>query len=92
MREIVLGDIGEPLYGRIRQLAERRGWELPQALVYLLERGLEVGEDEAVTRLEDHEAQALSAAVQALRQVPDDPGYALIGRLPARTADSGAGA
>lgn len=80
MTDIVLRDVDDVLLERIRRAAARAGWELPVALVNLLEQGLHAHEGEGTMHLEGSEADALQAAMQALQAVPDDPGFALIGR------------
>ena len=51
------------------------------ALLYLLEQGLHVYEGDGSVRFDNDEADALQAMIRALEQVPDDPGYAAIGRV-----------
>lgn len=79
MTDIVLRDIDELLAERIRRIADARGWALPDALLHLLEHGLYACETGAA-RLDDSEADVLQNAISALEQVPDDPGFSLIGR------------
>lgn len=87
MTDIVLHDIDPVLADRIRWISDARGWPLPDTLLRLLEHGLHVCESDAAVRLNDTEAGALEAAVAALEQVPDDAGFAMIGRaMPAATA------
>lgn len=84
MSDIVLRDIDPMLEGRIRQLADARGWTLPQALQWLLEQGLHAYEQGKAVRLDPGESDVLQEAIAALEGVPDDPGFSLIGReLPA---------
>lgn len=80
MTDIVLRDIDPVLDERIRQVSQARDWELPKTLQWLLEQGLAACESGAAVSLEDFEADALQEAVAALEQVPNDPGFALIGR------------
>lgn len=82
MTDIVLKDADPVLVDRIRRVADTRGWTLARALTYLLEQGLFAHESAQSVRLDSGEADALQAAIAALEQVPDDPGYASIGRLP----------
>lgn len=85
MTDIVLKDADPVLVDRIKRVADARGWPLPRALQYLLEQGLHVYEGGGAVRLDNTEADALAAAIAALEGVPDDQGYALIGRVdPAR--------
>ena len=81
MTDIVLKDADPVLFDRIRRVADARGWTMPRALQYLLEQGLHVYEGDGSVRLDNSEADALQAAIAALEQVPDDPGYAAIGRV-----------
>ncbi|MDH5822436.1 hypothetical protein QFW77_05455 [Luteimonas sp. RD2P54] len=81
MTDIVLRDVDDILADRIRRVADRRGWDLPHTLLHLLERGLHVCEDEGAVRFDSDESEVLQQALEALRGVPDDPGYSLIGRV-----------
>ena len=87
MTDIVLKDADPVLFDRIRRVADARGWTLPRALQYLLEQGLHVYEGDGSVRLDNSEADALQAAIAALEQVPDDPGYAAIGRAASHDGD-----
>ena len=80
MSEIVLREIDQMLSERIQRLADAHGWSMPDTLLRILERGLHECEVDGAVRLADHEANVLQAAIQALEQVPSDPGFALIGR------------
>jgi len=82
MTDIVLKDADPVLVDRIRRVADARGWTMPRALQYLLEQGLHVYEGDGAVRFDNSEADVLQAAIAALEQVPDDPGYASIGRVP----------
>lgn len=81
MTEIVLRDVDEMFLERIAKVARRHGWELSAALMHLLERGLDAAEAEAGADFDGSEAEVLRAALDALSEVPDDPGFALIGRF-----------
>lgn len=81
MTDIVLKDADPVLVDRIRRVADARGWTMPRALQYLLEQGLHVYEGDGAVRFDNSEADVLQAAIAALEQVPDDPGYAAIGRV-----------
>jgi hypothetical protein len=81
MTEIVLKDIDEVLLDRIRRVAERRGWELSQALLHLLERGLYAVEGDGVLNFDNSEADVLQAAIAALEDVPDGV-FSMIGQIP----------
>ncbi|MGJ4729439.1 hypothetical protein [Luteimonas sp. SDU101] len=81
MTDIVLKDADPILFDRIRRVADARGWDLPHALHYLLEQGLHVYEGDGSVRFDNAEADALQAMIRALEEVPDDPGYASIGRV-----------
>lgn len=79
MTDIVLRDIDALLAERIRRIADARSWALPDTLLFLLEHGLYACETGAA-RLDDSESDVLQNAIAALEQVPDDPGFSLIGR------------
>ena len=81
MNEIVLRDIDPVLADRIRRVAEARRWNLPQALMHLLEQGLYVVEADINIRFSDTANDLLKEAIAALEQVPNDPGFSLIGRV-----------
>ena len=87
MTDIVLKDADPVLVDRIKRVADARGWTMPRALQYLLEQGLHVYEGDGSVRFENTEVDALQAAIAALEQVPDDPGYAAIGRAHPSDAD-----
>lgn len=94
MTDIVLRDIDPVLAERIRRIGEARGWSAPDTLLRLLEHGLNACEDEGAVRFDGKEAGVLEAAIAALEQVPDDPGFALIGSgdgVPRERADHKAG-
>lgn len=81
MTDIVLKDADPVLMDRIGRVAEARGWTVARTLLHLLEQGLHVVEGDGSVRLDHQEADALAAAIAALESVPDDSGYALIGRV-----------
>lgn len=87
MTDIMLRDADPVLVDRIKRVADARGWPLPRALQYLLEQGLHVYEGDGSVRLDNAESDALAAAIAALEGVPDDKGYALIGRVEAPRGD-----
>ncbi|WP_199268742.1 hypothetical protein [Cognatiluteimonas profundi] len=80
MTDIVLREIDPRLFERIRRIGEARGWDVPDTLLNVLMHGLEAFEGGATPVFADAEAHALEAAIAALEHVPDDPGFALIGR------------
>jgi nucleoside-diphosphate-sugar epimerase len=87
MTDIVLKDADPVLVDRIRRIADAHGWTVPRTLLYLLEQGLHVVEGDGSVRLDGVEVDALAAAIAALEQVPDDKGYAMIGRIPHNDGD-----
>ena len=86
MTDIVLHDIEAILADRIHRISEARGWSLPDTLLRLLEHGLDVYEGDGRSLLDEYEAGALELAIAALEQVPNDPGFALIGRTTPQAA------
>lgn len=80
MPEIMLNDVDEMLLDRVGRVAARCGWDLSSAMLHLLEQGLRAHENSSQVRFEGGEAEALQAALEALSSVPDDPGFAMIGR------------
>ncbi len=83
MGDIVLKDIDPVLTERIRNASQARGWGVPETLQWLLEKGLDVYEQGQGVSLDENQSGALKAAIAALEGIPDDPGYALIGRASA---------
>ena len=79
MTDIVLKDIDPALRARIEQVAQAHGWSLPDALQRLLEAGLEASEG-GRQGFDGREQDILAEAIAAMEQVPNDPGFALIGR------------
>lgn len=82
MIDIVLKDIDPALRERIERVAREEGRGLPETLAYLLEAGLSAIEHRR-SSFDDREQNVLAAAVAAMKDVPDDPGFASIGRVPA---------
>ncbi len=80
MTDIVLHDIDPDLRLRIEQVARRHGWSLPEALSQLLEAGLQVQEARGAPDLDGGENEVLVRAIAALERLPNDPGFASIGR------------
>ncbi len=79
MPDLILRDIEPILLDRIRRLADASRSSLEEALLVLLDRGLASSEDSAGD-LDEHVARVLDEAIAALENVPNDPGFALIGR------------
>ncbi len=84
MSETLLLDINQVLLERVRRLATSKGWSQPATIIHLLEHGLFACEVEVVARLDDTDADALKAAIDALEQIDNDPGFSLIGRARCR--------
>lgn len=85
MIDIVLKDIDPALRERIERVARLENQSLPETLSRLLETGLSSAEH-SLASLDDRESNVLADAVAALQQVPDDPGFASIGRVPREDA------
>ncbi|MGH8085983.1 MAG: hypothetical protein ACREPV_12005 [Lysobacter sp.] len=81
MTESIVLNIDPLLLVRIRRMATAKGWSEQQALAHLLEHGLFACEAELAARFDDSDADALQAAIAALEQIQDDPGFANIGRI-----------
>lgn len=81
MMETVQFDIDPLLLERVRRMATTKGWSEPHTLAHLLEHGLFACEAELAARFNDTDADALQAAIAALEQIQDDPGFASIGRI-----------
>ena len=91
MTDIVLRDIDPVLAERIRRIGEARGWSPADTLLRLLEQGLLEYEGNGAVRLDPKESDVLSSAISAMEQVPNDPGFALIGRGPPPPEPTSAG-
>jgi hypothetical protein len=81
MTENIALNIDPLLLERVRRMAAAKGWGEQQALVHLIEHGLFACEAESAARFDDTDAEALKAAIAALEQIQDDPGFASIGRV-----------
>ena len=75
MTDIVLKDIDPVMADRIRRVAEARGWNMHEAIFNLLEQGLFLSEREVHGGFDDQEAKVLSAAINALKDVPSGKGF-----------------
>lgn len=88
MSETLLLDIEPVLLERVKRLATARGWGLQKTIAHLLEHGLFACEAAvAAPRMDDTDADALQAAIDALEQMDSDPGFSLIGRAPGVDSD-----
>ena len=83
MTDILLRDIDPALIERLNRVAAANGWQADQSLHAVLEHGLHALELAATLRLNEREETALQSAINAMEGVVDDPGFALIGRVPA---------
>jgi hypothetical protein len=83
MTHTVLLDIDPLLLERIQRFGASYGWGDQATMVYLLEHGLFACEANLVARFDAKDDEVLQAAVAALQEIPDDPGFALIGRTDA---------
>lgn len=82
MTDITLRDVDDVLLDRIGRVSRRCGWDTSTTLMHLLEQGLHTYEGNGTTRFDGSEADVLLSAMHALEEIPDDPGFAMIGRLP----------
>ncbi|MGH8076358.1 MAG: hypothetical protein ACREPE_03390 [Lysobacter sp.] len=80
MIHTVLLDVGPVLLERIQRVAAAHGWGQQDAMIYLIEHGLFACEADLAARFDATDAQVFEAAIAALQQIPDDPGFSLIGR------------
>lgn len=80
MTDLVLRDIDPVLAERIRKVAQTNGWAVHQTILHLIERGLYASEGGAL-RFDGSESDVMQSAIAALETVPNDPGFALIGRI-----------
>ena len=80
MMHTVLLDIDPVLLERIRRIATAHGWGQQDAMIHLLEHGLFACEADLTARFDESDAKVLQAAIAALQEIPDDPGFSLIGR------------
>jgi hypothetical protein len=83
MTDIVLRDVDLPLQQRLQRIGRLRGWDMAETLLQVLQQGLYVIETGRESIDISDEAGVLEAAISALEHVPNDPGFALIGRAPA---------
>lgn len=75
MTDIVLKDIDPVLAERIKRVSHARGWPIHDTLFNLLEQGLFVCEQEVRGGFDDREVNALSDAINALKDVPPGKGF-----------------
>lgn len=80
MAETVSLEIDPLLLERVDRVARAHQWGRQQTLMHLLEHGLFACEAEIKARFDDSDARALRAAIAALEEIQDDPGFSLIGR------------
>jgi plasmid stability protein len=80
MTDIMLRDIDPELQRRIERVAGHHGWSVPDTLAQLLEIGLREQEVRIGPALDGREHDVLGSAIAALKGLPDDTGFAMIGR------------
>lgn len=80
MIHTMLLDIDPVLLERIGRVATAHGWGQQDAMIHLLEHGLFACETDLTARFDDADAKVLRDAIAALQDIPDDPGFSLIGR------------
>lgn len=81
MSQTVLIDLPPHVLERVQRLGAAYGWGLQPTLMHLLEHGLFTCEADNAARFNEDDASALQAAINALRDIPDDPGFSMIGRV-----------
>jgi hypothetical protein len=82
--DLVIRNIEPSLVARVKHVAAARRCSVCEALVFLVHRGLagtETGHAAGAVELQAIDARVLEEARIALEKVPDDPGFALIGRV-----------
>ena len=84
MTDLVLRDIEPQMAERIRRVAETNGWTIHQTILHLIERGLYASEGGAL-RFDSRESDVMQSVIAALETVPNDPGFAMIGRVGGET-------
>lgn len=72
MADLLVKNIDPVLHDRLLRVAAARGWDLRETAVRMLEHGLFAAEQEISRGFDSKEADALSAAIAALRQVAAD--------------------
>ena len=82
MSHTLLLHVSAPLQERMTRVADAYGWGQQEATIHLINHGLSACEAEMAARLDASDAAVLHGAIAALEQLPDDPGFALIGRAP----------
>lgn len=75
MTDIVLRDIDPLMAERIRRIAGARGWNIHDALFNLIEQGLFHCEAEVRSGFDSNEVDALTDAINALKEVPAGKGF-----------------
>lgn len=75
-----LGGLDTELRQRIERYAHSQGCEAAAVLPVALDVGLQALEARGRRGLGEDEDAVLAEAIRALEQVPDDPGFGLIGR------------
>ena len=85
MNHAVLLDIDPVLQERIARVAAAHGWGQQHATIHLIEHGLFACETALAARFDESDASVLKGAIAALQDIPDDPGFSLIGRAVADT-------
>ncbi len=80
MIELVLRDPDPALVERIERVAAANGWTQSRTLRVLLDKGLEAVLGDDARDFAPAESDALREAISAMEQVPDDAGFAMIGR------------
>lgn len=80
MSETLQIQLDAVLLERVRRVAQARGWSEGTAIRHLIEHGLFAVEPRGEPGLDDLDADILQSAIAVLEGIPDDPGFARIGR------------
>lgn len=78
--ELIVRDVDAELQRRIERYARMKDWDMASVLPLALRTGMQVLELREQRNLASGEDAVLADAIKALEQVPNDPGFGMIGR------------